>query len=153
MNLPDLNVQRHAQDLRNTWQARCLAEATGKQAAVVMAVLFHNYLPAMQIMLRVVFPKAPLARNGWVEISRPFLYGSATIVNTGKVVCGMVDKMGRKIPNALIFDREAQLISMFRKLADHLKLNDAERVEMTEAVKRWVVADRRVNHMGEKAVA
>lgn len=152
-NLPDLDIHRHAQDLRRTWQARALAEARGKEAAIVMAVLFHSYLPAMQILLRVVFPSAPLARNGWTEIARPFLYGGATIVNTGKVTCGMIGKDGRKYPRMLLFDREAQLVSMFRKLADRLKLNDAERIEMTEAVKRWVIADHRINHMGVKAVA
>lgn len=152
-NLPDLDIHRHAQDLRNTWQARALAESSGKEAAVVMAVLFHNYLPAMQILLRVVFPNAPLAHNGWTEISRPFLYGGARIDASGKVTCGMVTKDGHRVPWALILDREAQLTSMFRKLADRLKLSDADRVEMTEAVKHWVVADRRVNHMGVRAVA
>lgn len=153
MNLPDLDIGRHAQDLRNTWQARALAEARGKEAAIVMAVLFHSYRPAMQILLRVVFPNAPLARNGWTEISRPFLYGAATVVADGKVTCGMIGKDGRKYPRMLLFDREAQLVSMFRRLADRLKFTDAERIEMTEAVKRWVVADHRVNHMGVKAVA
>lgn len=152
-DLPALDIKRHAQDLRNTWQARCLAAASGKEAAVIMAVLFHNYLPAMQILLRVVFPAAPIAGNGWTEIARPFLYGGATIDGAGRVGCGMVTKDGRKVPNALIFDREAQLVSMFRRLADRLKLDDTERVEMTEAVKRWVVADRRINHLGERAVA
>lgn len=152
-NLPDLDVKRHAQDLRNTWQARCLAETKGKEAAVVLAVLFHNYLPAMQILMRVVFPTAPIARNGWVEISLPFYYGGAMIDKGGHIGCGMVTRDRRKIPNARIFDREAQLVSMFRKLADRLKLNDADRTEMTEAVKRWVVRDMRVNHEGERAVA
>lgn len=150
MNLEALDSRRHAQDLRNTWQARCLAESRGRAAAVVLAVLFHNYRDAMQVLLRVVYPKAPLARNGWTEIARPFLYGGATITADGKVVCGMIDGDGQKVPNALLYESEFKLIWEMLKLADRLVLTDAERIELTEAVKRWVVADRRINHMGER---
>lgn len=149
--LAALDIRRHAQDLRNTWQARCLAESRGRTAAVVMAVLFHNYLPAMQILLRVVFPGAPLARNGWTEIERPFLYGGATIVISGKIRCGMVDKAGRRRDATIIYDSEAELVKEWRELADRLKLNDAERIEMTGALKNWIVRDMRINHMGGKA--
>jgi hypothetical protein len=33
----------------------------------------------------------------------------------------------------------------FRRLADRLKLSDADRIEMFKCVQRWVVADRRLD--------
>jgi hypothetical protein len=33
----------------------------------------------------------------------------------------------------------------FRRLADRLKLNDADRIELFKCVQRWVVADRRLD--------
>lgn len=148
-----LNAQRHAQDLRDTWQARALAETKGRLAATIFAILMHSYGPAMQILLRVVFPKGRIAPNGWTEISRPFFYGAATIDPGGRVLCGAVDKSGRKIPRAIAFLNEDVLLKQMRDLADALKLNDQDRVQMTEAVKRWIVRDLRVDHMGHKVVA
>lgn len=34
----------------------------------------------------------------------------------------------------------------FRRLADHLKLDDGERVEMFDELRKWVSIDRRANH-------
>ena len=148
-----LNAQRHAQDLRDTWQARCLAESKGRLGATMLAVLMHSYAPAMQIMLRVVFPKAPIARNGWTEIARPFFFGGATIDLGGRVLCGAVDKSGRRYKAGIAWPNEGALLKDVRDLADRLKLNDEDRVQMTEAVKRWIVRDLRVNHLGHKAPA
>jgi hypothetical protein len=33
----------------------------------------------------------------------------------------------------------------FRRLADHVKLNDPERIELFKYAQRWVVADRRLD--------
>jgi hypothetical protein len=37
-----------------------------------------------------------------------------------------------------------------RALADRLKLPDAERLQFTAAVQKWVVADLRVDHLGRR---
>lgn len=145
-----LDTQRHAQDLRDTWQARALAESKGRLSAVMLAVLMHSYLSAMQILLRVVFPRAPIAKNGWPEINRPFLYGPAAIDIGGRIRCGMFDRIGRRLPWTIIYATEGDLLKDFRDLADRLKLNDHDRVQMTEAVKRWIVRDVRVDHLGRK---
>lgn len=139
-------IDQPAKALRDTWQARCLAESKGKTAAVVLAVLFHSYGTAMPVMLRVVYP-------GFRDIAKPFFCSGATIFHTGKIGCDMIDRAGKKQRNVLIFESENELIKEFRDLADRLKLSDAERVELTGAVKRWVVADLRVNHLGEKKIA
>ena len=133
----------HGQQIADTWQARCLRESRGKTAAVVMAVMFHNYRDDMPYLLRQVWP-------GFRDITRPFLSGGAHILRNGKVVCGMV-REGHNQPMAtVIYDDEGDLIKDMRDLADRLKLNDRDRVEMTEAFKKWVVADRRIDHLGRK---
>ena len=40
---------------------------------------------------------------------------------------------------------ELALRNDFRRLADKIKLSDADRVELFAAVKNWVVADRRLD--------
>lgn len=140
-----LLLHKHAQELRDTWQCRCLAESTGKLRAVVLSVLMHSYTQAVPILLRVAFP-------GFRDIMRPFIASAATIILNGKVGCEIVPKSGIR-SWMVIYDSEGELIKDFRDLADRLKLRDAERIELTAAVKRWVVADLRVNHMGEQAVA
>jgi hypothetical protein len=107
----------------------------------------------MQILLRVVFPKAPIARNGWTEISLPFLYGPAKIDKYGRVLCGLVDKLGHNRGQSVIYETEGEMLKDVRDLADRLKLNDDDRVQMVGAVKQWIVADRRIDHLGNKVVA
>lgn len=145
-----LDFTRHAQDLRDTWQARALAEARGRQQAVVLAVLFHNYHAAMQVLLRVVFPKAPLAGNGWTEINRPFLIGAALIAPDGTICCDMMRRDGVIAKRAPIYRGESSLLFDMRKLADKLKLADADRREMFGAIQNWIVRDMRIDHLGRK---
>lgn len=143
-------LRKHAKELRDTWQARALAESKGLTQKVVLAVLFHGYLEAMQVLLRVVFPHAEVARNGWTEISRPFFTGGAQILRSGKVACLMIGKVD-DVPRAMVvYDSQDQLIREFRSLADRLKLSDMDRIEMMGAVAKWVVADRRIDHLGRK---
>lgn len=148
-----LDAQRHAQDLRNTWQARALAETKGKFAAVVLAVLMHNYTAAMQILLRVVFPRAPIGRNGWVEMNPPFYYGTASIAANGMVTCAMFTRENANIKNAHVYDSTDELLKEVRDLGDRLQFTDKERIEMAEACKRWITRDSRIDHMGKKVVA
>lgn len=138
-----LDSQRHAQDLRDTWQGKALAETKGRLAAVVLAVLMHSYPTAMQVLLRVVFPNAPVGKGGWVEVSPPFFWGAATILKGGEVVCKTINRDRGTIPNGLVYGSEELLIKEMRDLADRLKLSDDDRKEMTEAFKRWIVRDLR----------
>lgn len=143
-------LTKHARELRDTWQARALAESTGQTQVVVLAILFHGYIEAMQVLLRVVFPNAPRARNGWTEISRPFFVGGAQILPNGKVACNMVGKIGNEPRPVIIYESQDALIKEFRDLADRLKLDDADRIDMLGAVAKWMVADRRVDHLGNR---
>lgn len=138
-----LNFHRHAQDLRDTWQARCLAEAKGKQAAVVLIVLCMSYSAAIKTLLRVVFNIR--------DIQRPFFCAGAEIQLSGKLVCDITEKSGITHP-VVVYENTDELNRDMRELADKLKLKDSERLEFTTAIQRWVVADHRVDHMGRRIV-
>ena len=133
-----LAIDKHATELRDTWQGRCLATARGKTGAVMLSVLAHNYDGAMLALLKVVFP-------GFKSITAPFLCTAGKVAKSGAVVADMVGKYGGITKDAVLYRSEVELRDDFRKLADGLKLSDAERVEMFAAVKRWVVADRRLD--------
>jgi hypothetical protein len=133
-----LAIDRHALDLRDSWQGKCLAAAQGKTGAVMLSVLAHNYDGAMLALLRVVFP-------GFTSITAPFLCTAGKVAKSGAVVADMVGKTGSITKDTVLYRSEIELRDDFRKLADRLKLNDADRIEMFAAVKRWVVADRRLD--------
>jgi hypothetical protein len=133
-----LALRRHAEDLRQTWQARALLHARGKMGAVVLSVLAHNYDDALPVLLRLVFP-------GFTSIAAPFLCTAAQIVKSGRVVADMVTKDGRIIKQYEVFKSELHLRDAFRRLADEMKLADADRIEMFKAAQRWVVADQRLD--------
>jgi hypothetical protein len=137
-----INVHDHAQKLRDTWQSRALAETTGKTQAVVLVVLANAYSNAIMTLLRVTFP-------GFRDINRPFFSGSATIALSGKVVCEMTGKSGLK-QTVVVYDSTDDMNRDMRGIADRLKFTDAERLEFTAAVQRWVVADRRIDHLGRR---
>lgn len=133
-----LSADKHAQELRETWQARALAVATGRTGAVLLSVLAHNYDDAMSVLLRVVFP-------GFTSITAPFLCTAGKIAKSGAVVADVVCKYGRIAKQDVIYKNTTELQNDFRRLADRLKLSDAERIEMFKAVQRWIVCDYRLD--------
>jgi hypothetical protein len=124
-------------DIKDTWQARCLMGARSWQKAIVLSVLAHNFDDAMPALLATLYP-------GFRSITEPFLTTAARIAKTGAVVAD-VRMRGRIVKDMVLYRSEAGLRNDFRRLADQLKLNDADRVELFSAVKRWVVADRRLD--------
>jgi hypothetical protein len=143
----DLSMLLLSKDIRSSWQARCLhAAKDDKFWNVVHAVMWHSYGRAMPVLLQLIY-------SGFTDITRPFFIGGANVLKNGKVACRLI-KSGSDVPEwVIVYDHEHELIKAFRDLADELKLNDKERVELTGAVKRWVVADLRVDHLGRKVVA
>lgn len=133
---------RLAFDLRATWQARVLLAAQAKNegviAAVALSVLAHNYDEALQVLLKVLFP-------GFESITPPFLCSAGKVDKSGAVVADLVARAGVITRNYRLYRDEIALRDDFRRLADKLKLSDADRVELFGAVKRWVVADRRLD--------
>lgn len=125
-------------DLRASWQARVLAAAGGHMGAVVLSVLAHTFDDAMPTLLRVVFP-------GFTSIAAPFYCTAAKVAKSGHVVADAVTRDGQIVKDAKVFDNELQMRDAFRRLADHIKLSDSDRVELFKCVQRWVVADRRLD--------
>lgn len=136
--LENLDVRRHAQDLRDTWQARVLKHASGKLGAVVLSMLAHNFDDAMPILLRVVFP-------GFTTITAPFFCSAGKVAKTGHVCADIVTKDGEIIRMFAIFRSVTQMEWDFRRIADRLALTDTERKEMFVALRRWLVCDYRID--------
>ena len=133
-----------------TWQARCLRASTGKFASVMLSIFFWVYDEEAQYLFWSVY-----GRNK--DLRFPFFTGGATIVNSGQVVCDMnVGRLGDRLKvrrNVKVFDTEGELIREFRTLADKLKLDDDDRKAMTDTVRKWLIADHRINHMGQRAAS
>jgi len=135
-----------SKSIRDSWQARCLHAVNDddKFWNVVHAVLWHDYGKAMPVLLQVIYP-------GFTDITRPFFIGGANVIANGKVVCRMVREGDASIDDAdwvVVYDSQEQLNWNFRKLADKLKLSDRDRMELFASVKRWIVADLRIDHLG-----
>lgn len=139
--LETLIAERHAQDLRDTWQGRTLKLATGKTGAVLLSVLAHSYDEHMPILLRVIFP-------GFKSITAPFLTSCGRVMKNGAVVADVfraLGKQGMVEKKTVLYRNEIALRDDFRKLADRAQLSDEERVELFGAVKRWLVSDYRID--------
>lgn len=129
---------RLAIDLRDTWQGRALSTATGKTAAVLLSVLAHNYDDALLPLLQVIFP-------GFTSITAPFFSTAGKVAKTGHIVADMVTRSGKIAKDFPIYRSEIEMRGDFRRLADGLKFNDTDRVQLFTALKNWVVADRRLD--------
>jgi hypothetical protein len=125
-------------DIKDTWQARCLIAARSWQKAIVLSILAHNFDDAMPALLHTVYP-------GFRSIEPPFLTTAARVSKAGAVVANVQMPGGHIVKDMILYRSEAGLRNDFRRLADSLKLNDADRVELFAAVQRWVVADRRLD--------
>jgi hypothetical protein len=136
----DLDFNRHAQDLCETWQGRALYETYhGKLGAVVISVLAHNFDDAFFVLLKAVFPS-------FSTIAAPFICSAAKIDKRGHVVADVVLRNdGHVRRNFILFYSLQDLQTAFRRLADRLKFNDDDRRQLFAAARNWVVADRRLD--------
>lgn len=144
----DLSFRRHKQDLEGSWQCRLLrkklvcnggvARPRDLIGACILSVVSHNYDEALPVLLRVALP-------GFTGIGAPFFCSSARIARTGDVMVDMISKDGRRVKNQGIFTSSRKLQSAFRRFADEMALGDRDRVELFEALKRWVVCDYRLD--------
>lgn len=134
----DFEWQRHARELRDTWQGRVLLAAEGRLGAVVLSVLSHNFDDAMLPLLRICYP-------GFTSIVAPFLCSAGKVMKNGNVAADVVTSDGRILKFVKLFDGERQMRGAFRRLADKLKLADTDRAELFQAVRNWVVCDYRID--------
>lgn len=142
----ELSLARHAQDLRETWQARILSRAVVVDRDVArprdlvgmcaLSVLAHNYDDAMQVLLLLC---------GAHGVGLPSLCTAAKVAKTGHVMADYINKFGSVHKNQGLFRNTKAMETAFRRLADQVKLTDAERIELFAAVRRWVVCDYRLD--------
>jgi hypothetical protein len=136
--------------LAATWQVRCLKAADHKFASVMLTVFYFVYMEQAQYLMWQAYGRA-------TDLRFPFHTGGATIVNSGQVVCDLnIGRLGERFKvrrNVKVFDTEGELIREFRNLADKLKLTDTERTDMTDTIRKWVVADHRINYLGQRVAS
>lgn len=143
MDSASLELINHMRDLRATWQGRVLEHAQGRMMVAVCSILAHSFDAAMPVLLRVVQPRC------WDAVQQtlkaPFLCSVGKIDKNGRIIADAILFDGAVKVSKVIFASERDLEYEFRKLADHLKLSDNERIEMFDAVKRWVASDQRLD--------
>lgn len=86
-----------------------------------------------------------LAILGWQHGRKPPRFGSRAVINAGGMVFSNAQNAdGRMFKNECL-GRLQDLTDSFRGLADRLKLNDLEREEMFEELRKWFAHDARAN--------
>lgn len=135
--LIEVEVRRFETELRESWKGRVLAEAKGPTQDVVLSIMAHNFAGAILTLCRVVWPDFIGLESGFVSAGR--------IDKSGRVVADYGNKNGTITKDMVVYRNDIQYRDAMRHLADRLKLNDQERLEFFTCVKRWLVADRRLD--------
>lgn len=131
-------------ELRNSWQGRVLAAATGRMAVVVPSVLSHTYEDAMPTLFNAVLP--PAWDRAKQSIRTPFLTSIGKINKRGQIVANaMLNDFELPQRDVVVFANTLDFQSEFRLLADRLKLCDADRIELFKVANRWLAADQRLD--------
>lgn len=107
--------------------------------AVALSVIGHSFDRELLPLMAACFP-------GFYSLGTPFLCSAGKVWKTGRIIADVVLKDNQPAtPNVVVFLGLEDLESRWRKFADRLGLTDAERVELFDAVKAWVVADYRID--------
>jgi len=123
-------------DLRDTWQARLLLanRYNDRTGMVLLSIIATNYDELTLPLLKAF---------GLVEPPLPCLSSSGKIGWTGAVFAEVL--YPDRLVNTVFYASEIELRDDFRRLADKAKLTDAERIEMFEAIRKWIIQDRRLD--------
>lgn len=126
-------------ELRHTWMSRALrASHREHRGTVILSIIADNFDGALLTLMQVTFP-------GFKSIHPPFLCSSAKVAKDGRIVADMVNCFGCIEKDVGLYASETALRDDMRRLADQLKMTDAERIDLFKCVRRWVVADRRLD--------
>jgi hypothetical protein len=106
---------------------------------VMLSVLAHTLEQAVVTLCFAAFPDF----DG--SLPNPVIISAARVAKTGAIIADTTDSRGNECKDTVLFDSELQMRDAFRRLADRMKINDDERIEMFKYVQRWVVADRRLD--------
>jgi hypothetical protein len=123
-------------ELRNSWRAKALLCSSGKTHIVLLSILADAY-DDLIFLLKAIYP-------GFQGIGPPSLVSSGRINWSGKIIAKYAGTDGT-IRWAPLYKSEIHLRDEFRKFADRLQLNDAERVELFGAIGVWLNSDLRLD--------
>ena len=137
-----LVASKHADEIRELWQSKALRASSGKLRKVLITALAKEYPGALVTLMKVTFP-------GFVDIDLPMPLGYASIEIDGSITCEMMFKDNVK-GLARLYENENAFIYDMRKLADEMKLDDKDRIEMFTILQKWVSSDKRVGVFGQK---
>lgn len=73
----------------------------------------------------------------------PYIYTNATVDEDGNTWVGMAARSGAR--GLACIGHIQDIRDEFRRLADHLKLDDHERLELFDELKKWVAVDLRAH--------
>ena len=141
MQADDLIWMKHADEVRELWQARMLVHTHRRGiGAVVLSILAHYYdADKLEILLKIVFP-------AFHSIKPPFICSAAKVDKTGAVIVDYVRRDNEPVrKDCVIFKSLDDMKGQLRRLADSMKLDDADRLEFFTLARKWVVADRRLD--------
>lgn len=130
-------MRRLEVELRESWRGRALAEAKGPTQDVVLSIMAHNFAGAILTLCQVVWP-------GFVGLEAGFV-SAGKIDKSGRVVADYGHKNGTITRDMVVYRSDIEYRDAMRRLADRLKFSDQERLEFFTCVKRWLVADRRLD--------
>lgn len=125
--------------LSESWQGRALRFAKGNPQlkTMLLSLLADNYDETLPFLLAAVY--------GDFGIRAPFYCSNPKINKAGCIVADLIGSDGYRYKDAVIFLSELQMEGTLRKLADRLKLSDAERIDLFLAARHWVKADQRLD--------
>lgn len=134
-----INPRMSGEELRGSWPGRALefARHMPQLRTALLSVLADNFDETMPFLLHAV--------TGISSITAPYYVSSPKIDKRGCIVADLIGTDGWKYKNAVIFLNQWQMESTFRRLADKLKLADADRIDLFIAVRHWVKADQRLD--------
>ncbi len=127
-------------EICETWQAKVLAGTTGLERAVFVRMFVKAYRDDIKPLLRAV---------GIVDIRPPQIIGYARIAPSGRVIANVLEKSGGSRIH-ILYNSQARMRADFGRVADRLKLNDFDRIEMFDMLADFVVADLRVDAHGRR---
>jgi hypothetical protein len=132
--------------IHQCWQVRLLRIARDHMYAAVLSVLAHSEADMFDL-----YAKAACWPNPWPGAVPPLFASCAKVLADGKIGVDIIDRQHQRYRNAPMFRDLDELTGEFRRLADQLKLTDADRLAMFAAVQKWIVADHRLNPLtGDK---
>lgn len=107
---------------RASWQYRCIDKLRGNQtlAGCILTAALG----------RVASNPPTVGMTGWID-------------KAGRVRSHYVTKARDVLPDAYLGITAQEMAEGYRRLADHLKLNDGERVELFDTIRKWVAKDER----------